>query len=222
MQKTKLTKILIDILMYADFVFLMSHSNVRNLSFHAYAGIALFVLFITHHILNLWFYKTAFKGTFNAKRIALNVTDWILFVLMILMTVSSFFATGAVFEWSPLRFNQHWRIIHLMSTNWAFIVMSIHLGLHLNLRFTKEVHDKSVRGSGIFPLILYVVLILAGCFAFFKSQIYIYLFNTGNWKMAAPNMFIAILEYVGITAGICSVTEIIHLIISVCETNLFL
>lgn len=36
MTKTKLTKIIIDILMYADFIYLMSHGTVRNLSLHAY------------------------------------------------------------------------------------------------------------------------------------------------------------------------------------------
>jgi len=201
MTKTKLAKITIDILMYADFIFLMSHGTVRNLGFHAYAGIGLFGLFLIHHLLNLWFYKVAFKGKFNAKRIMLNVIDWILFVLMILMAVSSVFASGAVFEWSPFRFNQTWRTIHLMSTSWGFIVMSFHLGLHLKLKKF---------GHKIPMLLLYTILILAGCFAFWKSQIYIYIFNTGNWKMAAPNLFISILEYVGITAGVCSVYQIIN------------
>lgn len=44
--------------MYADFIFLMSHGTVRNLNIHAYGGMALFALFVVHHILNGWFYKT--------------------------------------------------------------------------------------------------------------------------------------------------------------------
>lgn len=40
------TKIIVDILMYFDFIFLMSHGSVRNLSYHAYAGMALFALFV--------------------------------------------------------------------------------------------------------------------------------------------------------------------------------
>jgi len=231
--------------MYADFVFLMSHSNVRNLGFHAYAGIALFVLFVVHHLLNLWFYKMAFRGKFNTKRIVLNVIDWILFVLMILMTISSVFASGAVFEWSPLRFNQFWRTMHLMSTSWAFMIMSFHLALHFKI--PKQVwndkgkvrndgmrnqvyHDdtrKEVRhdgGEGKFShlvsvsgvlLILYIILILTGYFAFFKSQIYVYLFNTGNWKMAAPNLFVSILEYVGITAGIISINNLLVFLLKI-------
>ena len=30
--------------------------------------------------------------------------------------------------------------------------------------------------------IIYVLVILAGCFAFSKTQVYFYHFNTGNWK----------------------------------------
>ena len=49
MTKTKLTKIIVDILMYFDFIFLMSHGTVRNLGWHAYARMALFALFVGHH-----------------------------------------------------------------------------------------------------------------------------------------------------------------------------
>ena len=117
MTNTKLTKITIDILMYADFIFLMSHGTVRNLSNHAYGGMALFTLFMVHHILNGWFYKTVTKGKYNVQRILLSTTAWVLMVLMILMAASSVFATGAVFEWSSLGFNQFWRTVHLISTS---------------------------------------------------------------------------------------------------------
>ncbi len=36
----------IDLVMYFDFIFLMSHGTVRNLGLHAYAGIA-FITFLT-------------------------------------------------------------------------------------------------------------------------------------------------------------------------------
>ena len=51
MKMRKLLKIITDILMFADFIFLMSHEVVRNLSVHGIFGAALFALFILHHIL---------------------------------------------------------------------------------------------------------------------------------------------------------------------------
>ena len=182
MTKTKLTKIIIDILMYADFIFLMSHGTVRNLSIHAYAGMALFTLFVVHHILNGWFYKTVTKGKYNAQRILLSTTAWVLMGLMILMAASSVFATGAVFEWSCLRFNQFWRTIHLMSTSWGYMVMSFHLALHVHSPLKKLDGKVQSKIGKILSYIIYVLVTLAGCFAFYKTQLYFYLFNTGNWK----------------------------------------
>ena len=57
----KLLKIITDILMFMDFIFLMSHEVVRNLSAHGVFGIALFALFILHHVLNGGFYRSALR-----------------------------------------------------------------------------------------------------------------------------------------------------------------
>lgn len=211
MTRSKLTKIIVDILMYFDFIFLMSHGTVRNLSVHAYAGMALFALFVIHHILNGWFYKTTSKGRYNAHRILLSTTAWVLMVLMILMTLSSVFATGAVFEWSSLRFTQLWRTVHLMSTSWAYMVMSFHLALHIHSPLKKVDGKVQTKTGKILLCLIYVLVILAGCFAFYKTQIYFYLFNTGNWKMAAPNIVLSYLEYVGITAAVCGIYHLLFL-----------
>lgn len=203
MTKTKLTKIIVDILMYADFIFLMSHGTVRNLSIHAYAGMALFALFVVHHILNGWFYKTVTKGKYNAQRLLLSTTAWVLMVVMILMAASS------VFEWSSLRFNQFWRTVHLMSTSWGYMVMSFHLALHVHSPLKKLDGKVQSKIGKILTYIIYVLVILAGCFAFYKTQLYFYLFNTSNWKMAAPDIVISYIEYIGITAAVCGIYHLV-------------
>lgn len=213
MTKTKLTKIIIDILMYTDFIFLMSHGTVRNLGFHAYAGMALFALFIIHNFLNGWFYKTTGKGNYNSNRILLSVTVFVLLFLMTLMAVSSIFATGVVFEWSPLRFTQFWRTVHLMSTSWGYMVMSFHLALHIHFPLKKLDNKVKTKSCKFLLYIMYILVILAGSFAFYKTELYFYMFNTGNWKMAAENILISYLEYVGITAAVCSVYHLFNKII---------
>lgn len=207
MTKTKLIKIIVDILMYFDYIFLMSHGTVRNLGYHAYAGMALFALFIIHNFLNGWFYKTTGRGKYNSSRILLSVTVFVLLVLMTLMAVSSVFATGAVFEWSPLRFTQFWRTVHLMSTSWGYMVMSFHLALHVHSPLKKL--DKKVKSVRVLPYVIHFLVIAAGCLAFYTSQIYYYLFNIGNWKMAASNMAVSYLEYTGITAAVVSIYHLI-------------
>ena len=87
-QLKKTLKITTDILMFADFLFLMRHETVQNLSLHGIFGIVLFALFIFHHILNAGFYKSTFRGKYKARRILFSLTTWILFALMILMAFS--------------------------------------------------------------------------------------------------------------------------------------
>lgn len=185
MTKTKLTKITIDILMYADFIFLMSHGTVRNLSIHAYGGMVLFTLFVVHHILNGWFYKTVTKGKYYAQRILLNTTDWVLMVLMILMAASSVFATGAVFEWSSLGFNQFWRTVHLMSTSWGYMVMSFHLALHVHSPLKKLDGKVQSKIGKILPYIIYVLDICSchSCRMFCLLQNTALLLSVQQWQL---------------------------------------
>ncbi len=197
----KIIKILIDILMYADFIFLMSHATFQNLLAHAVMGIALFVLFIVHHILNFWFYKTIKNGKYNAQRILLSATDWILLILIILMAISSILVSGIVFDFSPFVFSESAKTFHKMSTCWGFIVMCFHLGLHTDLLFIR-LENKICNNKKSLKLILnlvYLIIFFAGIFALYKAQLHFYLFNLSGWKLAAPNMFISVLEYLGIT-----------------------
>lgn len=217
MTTKKIVKIIVDLLMYCDFIFLMSHDTVRDLSLHAWAGIGLFVLLIIHNFLNIWFYKNTIKGKYNFQRILLSVTAWILLVLMILMAVSSVYASGAVFEWSPFIFTQKSRTLHLMSTSWGYMVMSFHLALHINsalTRLDKKILAKTGNTAGIILLVvLYLTITVLGSWAFMETQLWYFLFNTGNWKMAAYELWISFAEYAGITAAICGAYHLICLII---------
>ena len=63
--------------------------------------------------------------------------------------------------------------------------MSFHLALHVHSLLKKLDGKVQSKIGKILLYIIYVLVILAGCFAFYKTQLYFYLFNTGNWKMAA-------------------------------------
>lgn len=154
-------------------------------------------------------YKTTGKGNYNSNRILLSVTVFVLLFLMPLMAASSVFATGAVFEWSTLGFNQFWQTVHLMSTSWGYMVMSFHLALHVHSLLKKLDGKVQSKIGKILLYIIYVLVILAGCFAFYKTQLYFYLFNTGNWKMVAENIVISYLEYTGITAAACGIYHLV-------------
>lgn len=205
----RIAKIIIDVLMYGCFLYLMSHGAVRDLSGHGYVGIALFILFVVHHVMNFWFYRTIGRGKWNARRIVMNATDWILFSLMIAMAVSSIFMTGLVFEWSPMRATQTAREVHLASCCWGFMVMLFHLGFHLDTKLNMlENHCRCRVWKMSLLFIAYGLLMAAGVYGFVQSQLYVYMFVTGGWKQAAESVVMAILQLLGISAGVCIITHL--------------
>lgn len=228
MKMRKLLKIITDILMFADFIFLMSHEVVRNLSAHGIFGAALFALFILHHILNGGFYRSLNRGKYNSVRILLSATAWLLFALMILMAFSSVMMSGAIFTFSSINMTSWSRPLHTFSCSWGFLVMGFHLGLHLHSKLKKL--EAAVKGkksaSGKYSVvagldsvmfakqgqsaisakfvilqILWLLIFALGIFCFVHSQLYVYLFWMNAWKLSAPNIFVCVGEYLGMTAG---------------------
>ena len=208
--------------MFADFIFLMSHEVVRNLSAHGIFGAALFALFILHHVLNGGFYRSALRGKYNSVRILLSATVWILFVLMILMAFSSIMMSGAIFTFSSINMTSWSRPLHTFSCSWGFLVMGFHLGLHLHSKLKKleaaangkksvisgldsakfAKHGQSaISAKFVILQILWILIFALGIFCIVHSQLYVYLFWMNAWKLSAPNIFVCVGEYLGMTAG---------------------
>ena len=108
-----------------------------NLRYHAIFGLILFGLFILHHILNINWYKTLFKGKYNFKRILLLMINIVLCISMIGMIISGFMLSSSALDFSILPIGPEARKLHLLSTSWGFVSMTIHLGFHLDFLITK-------------------------------------------------------------------------------------
>ena len=196
-QLKKTLKITTDILMFADFLFLMCHEAVQNLPLHGIFGIVLFALFIFHHILNAGFYKSTFRGKYKARRILFSLTTWILFFLMLLMAFSSVMLSSSVFDFSSIPVTIWARPLHTFSSSWGFLVMGFHLGLHLHPKLQKI---ENLAGKSQVKIAIHIVEILifaVGIFCIIHSQIYLYLFLLSPWKFAGGNIFICIGQYLG-------------------------
>ena len=233
MKIRKLLKIITDILMFADFIFLMSHEVVRDLSAHGIFGVALFALFILHHILNGGFYRSALCGKYNSVRILFSATAWLLFALMILMAFSSVMMSGAVFAFSSINMTSWSRPLHTFSCSWGFLVMGFHLGLHLHSKLKKleaaangkksgdgkltvidgldpsiaSVQNNKISAKFAILQILWIFVFALGIFCIVHSQLYVYLFWQNAWKLSAPNIFVCVAEYLGMTAGMIALSH---------------
>jgi hypothetical protein len=196
----KKLKIITDIFMFADFLFLMCHEAVQNLSLHGIFGIVLFALFIFHHILNAGFYKNTFRGKYNSRRVLFSLTTWILFALMILMAFSSVMLSSSVFDFSSIPVTIWARPLHTFSSIWGFLIMGFHLGLHLHSKLQK-IENLAEKSQGKIAIYIVEIFIFAvGIFCIIRSQIYLYLFLLSPWKFASGNIFICFGQYLGMTA----------------------
>ena len=132
----KKIRIIIDVVMYLLFIILMGHHITGN-HIHEILGTGTIVLFIIHNIINIKFYKIIFKGKYNLKRIFLTLIDILLLFCMIGIIVSSIIISNDVFAFLKIQTTIFGLKLHMLSTSWGFVIMSIHLGLHLNVLINK-------------------------------------------------------------------------------------
>ena len=129
MKFNRIIKIIVDLAMYILFLLLMEEHLIPD-GTHEWLGISLFVLFILHNALNYKWYAVLFKGRYTALRIVQTVIDFMLMITMIGCIVSSILISGTVLAWMHASGADFGRRLHMISTAWAFVLMSVHLGLH--------------------------------------------------------------------------------------------
>lgn len=168
----KLAKILTDFFMAAILVFLANRQNGTEVTLHAVLGIALFALFVLHHFLNAAYFKSIFKGKYNARRIVLLATNAALFAAMLLMAASSAMISGLAFDADFLPVSFAWRNIHAACSSWIFVIAAFHISLHTHSAFARL--EQKIPSAIFFPVSF--LIFIAGIFAFSQSKIFSNLF----------------------------------------------
>lgn len=148
-----LSKIVIDVFMTVLLMALMGRQFWGDVA-HEWIGAGMFVLFIAHHVLNLNWYKTMFKGKYTPYRIVQLIIDVWVFVAMIGLMVSGIILSQHVFVFLPISGGTAFaRILHLLASHWGFVLMALHLGLHWNIvidiarKATKPTQSSSTRAT---------------------------------------------------------------------------
>lgn len=128
--KTKI-KTAADILMTAALPVLMCYSIVGEMA-HEIVGVAMFVLFILHHILNFGWVKSLFKGRYGLKRIVGTIVNAAVLVCMIGLMYSSLVISKHIFTFIDIGGTSTARNIHILCAYWGLVLMSVHLGMHIS------------------------------------------------------------------------------------------
>lgn len=122
----------VDAAMYLLFLLLMGQCVLRG-AVHEWLGIAVSVLFILHNVLNIRWYKALFRGKYTALRAVQTAVNFLLILAVLGCAVSGILISQHIFSvgsGSTIEFGRH---LHLVVTAWAFVLMTVHLGLHWSI-----------------------------------------------------------------------------------------
>lgn len=141
---------------------------------HEWAGVTQTVLVIIHQILNRKWYTALFKGKYNAYRIVLTIVNVCLIISLLLtafcgMSMSGY-AVPFFYGMAPV---STVREIHLAMSHWTFVLMGLHLGLHIpSIATGIKIPDKTKRVISVAAFLLSVY----GLYLFIQTGMPDYLF----------------------------------------------
>lgn len=179
MSSTKAIKIVIDVIMAAVLVAVMSTALVQEAP-HEWLGIALFVLMIAHIILNRRWLASVFRGRHNALRILQIIVLVGLALCIIGQVASSLVLSKHAFGFLPALPGASWaRRAHMLCSYWSFVLAFAHAGLHIRI-------PKKLATWQLWTLRIVVVLIACyGIFSFVQLNLPAYL--AGQVQFAAAD-----------------------------------
>ncbi len=148
---------------------------------HIFLGIIMIVFFIIHHYLNRRWYLSLFKGKKTKIKMIFITINSLLLISILAVALSGLTLAGYV----PFMSYFLARKIHLLCSYWSYLLMGLHVGLHLQV--TKMIKNK---------LIVYGIMLI-GIILFIKNQIMIYLLNMSVFLYVSDqmNMVIYMFEY---------------------------
>ena len=185
MKQNAILKRSVDAVMYVLFLILMGQCVLRG-AVHEWLGIAVGALFILHNALNYRWYKALFKGKYTALRTVQTAVNFLLILAVLGCAVSGVLISQHIFSvgsGSTIEFGRH---LHLVVTAWAFVLMTVHLGLHWSI-FTAvgkkiSVSDRARRSLHILCCVLAGVLCLYGLYQFVDRRFWEELFHMIDYQ----------------------------------------
>lgn len=203
MNKKFICRIVIDLLMTIVLLVLMAR-QLTGESAHEWLGAGMFVLWISHHILNRNWYGHLFKGRYTAVRMIQTAVDLLVLLSMLALMVSGMILSREVFAFLPISKGIAFaRSLHVFSAFWGFVLMALHLGLHWNmiLGMVRKAAGAALSKQMKIVLRMMAALIAGyGFYAFIKNQFLSYMFLLSDfvffdYERAVPLFFA---EYIAI------------------------
>lgn len=178
---------------------------------HEILGLFILLPFVLHNILNLRWY-TAIKGKMNLLRLLTTITNLLLLVMMLLVTVTGVLISQTVFPAFSLNSNLWAHQLHSLSAYLGVILSSIHLGFHWNVLWRKLCLWLRINRTNFSYFLLgriaSLLIIGYGIYASFTRHIgsKLLLQHVFNDWTAAPSLLGFILDYLAIIGVYVAIT----------------
>lgn len=206
MTRKLLIKLVIDLFMTVLMLAAMDYNLTGN-TIHELLGVSLFALFIVHSILNRRWYQTVIKRKHNARRVLNTAVNLLLFVMMLMLLVSSILISRSVFAFIPVDGGLIARQIHILAAYWGFILISIHLGMHwgMIIGMVRKIPGipSTNRGRTFAVRVMSVLIAVYGVYAFFERDVgskltLYYTYSYWNFNESAMVFFTDYLSIMGV------------------------
>ena len=139
--RLKNAKHITDILLGLGLLLLMSY-QVAGEAGHEWTGIVMTALMILHQVLNWKWYKALFKGRYSPLRVVQTFINAALILCFVMTAICGInMSVYAVPFLGDFIRSSLGRRLHLTLSHWCFVLMGLHLGLHISAML------KSIRGK---------------------------------------------------------------------------
>ena len=129
--RLKHSKHIVDVLLGVGLLLLMSY-QVTGEAGHEWTGIVMTLLMILHQILNRKWYASLFKGKYTPLRMVQTLINFALVICFVLTALCGVnMSVHAVPFLSEFMRASLGRRLHLTLSHWCFVLMGLHLGLHI-------------------------------------------------------------------------------------------
>ena len=202
MSRKQIARIVIDILMTLILLLLMAYSLVGEAA-HEWLGIGMLMLFILHHVFNSRWTRNLRKGKYTPLRVLQTALVVLAMLSMLVSMVSGIVLSRYALSFLPITGGRSWaRTLHMLSSYWGFVFISLHLGLHWSMMISmakrlfknpSAVRRWIARGLGF-------LIAAYGLFAFFKREIGSYMFLKTQFVFVDFNepLVLFLLDYIAI------------------------
>jgi len=146
---------------------------------HEIIGVLLIAIWAAHIYANRRWYNAIFRGKYKAFRVVRTVVNCGMLVCTIFLAVSGVMLSNHVFAFLEIESGASFaRTAHLLASHWYFVFIALHIGLHVNVIFSRlgvvRIVAKSYRVL-IVSRVAIALIAAYGAYAFIERGLWKYL-----------------------------------------------